>query len=204
MRVVEAKGYNEPRDALAHDWPVYLHNTFPEVKWLPVPNIKDKVLDYVKYWQLNGFILTGGNNLFENEGRDETELVLLAYAVEHDLPVLGVCRGLQLICHYFNQNIVSCPSQLNHVAKDHPVQLDGPPVDWHEEYLQVNSYHESCISYSKNDNNLYLTPFAWSEDGMVEGVYCKNKKITGVMWHPERNNPGTEFDKKLIRKLFWG
>lgn len=204
MRVVEAQGYKEPRDALAHDWPAYLLDTFPEVKWLPVPNIKDKVLDYVQHWQLNGFILTGGNNLLEKAVRDETELALLTYAIEKDIPVLGVCRGLQFICQYFGQNIVSCPKQLNHVAKVHSVKLAAPPVDWHEEYLQVNSYHEYCVAYNNNDEHLSMVPFAWSEDRMVEAAYCKNKKIIGVMWHPERNSPSAEFDKKLIKQLFWG
>ncbi len=200
MRVVAAPGYREDRDALARDWGVFMSRVMPEVSWLPVPNLGRAVVDYVAGWGLNGFILTGGNDLGEAPIRDETEKALLDYALEHSLPVLGVCRGLQMMCHYFGRAVTPCPVE-DHVAVRHPVRLVDPPFTEMDESMTVNSFHERCVGRA-SDFTGPLTAFAVSPDGLVEGAYCREKKLLGIMWHPERNHPSAEADMRLVRAFF--
>ena len=200
MRIIDAVNYTEPRDALAHDWGVFMKKVLPQAGWIPVPNLGYDVIDYVKRWQLNGFILTGGNNLFEAKLRDETEFALLEYAIRERLPVLGVCRGMQFMCHYFGQDIFPCPDTSRHVATNHRINLIDSLMQWKEE-LQVNSYHEYCAGLAKTFK-ASLLPFAVSEDGLVEGVKSGDEKLLGIMWHPERINPASRFDEYLIKNFF--
>ena len=66
MRVTDAVGYNEPRDSLAQDWAAFMAVVLPEAIWLPIPNLGTEVGRFVNEWELDGFILTGGNDVGEN------------------------------------------------------------------------------------------------------------------------------------------
>ena len=77
---------------------------------------------------LDGFILTGGNDLSHLSGannlsknRDDLEFFLIKYSIENDLPLFGVCRGMQIINHFFIGNIVKIK---NHVAVNHKILLE--------------------------------------------------------------------------------
>ncbi|WP_343089257.1 gamma-glutamyl-gamma-aminobutyrate hydrolase family protein [Methanocalculus natronophilus] len=201
MRVVEATGYVEPRDALAQDWSVFLKRVLPDAHWIPVPNIGKDVSELIEYWGLNGFILTGGNNIHDAPIRDETELTMLEYATRNTLPVLGVCRGMQMICHYYNQSPLPCQNPHNHVATIHRVHLTDNFLQWDEDELTVNSFHEQCVGTGDHFRG-ELKSFAIADDGLVEGVINAEKTLLGIMWHPERENPASDFDEYLIRTFF--
>lgn len=201
MRVVEATGYIEPRDALAQDWSVFLQRVLPDAHWIPVPNIGKDVSEFMEYWGLNGFILTGGNNIYDAPIRDETELTMLEYATRNTLPVLGVCRGMQMICHYYNQSPLPCLNPQNHVTTTHRVHLTDNFLQWDEDELTVNSFHEQCVG-TADQFRRDLKPFAIADDGLVEGVINANKRLLGIMWHPERDNPASDFDEYLIQSFF--
>ena len=47
-----------------------------------------------------------------------------------------------------------------------------------------------------------LIVFAKSFDGNIKGIFSKKKKIVGIMWHPERNNPFKSYDINLFKKYF--
>jgi gamma-glutamyl-gamma-aminobutyrate hydrolase PuuD len=109
MRVVTAEGYTEERDALAWDWHRFLASAFPDACWLSIPNLGNRVDDYIREWRIDGLILTGGNDLGSAPLRDMTERALLGYALENSIPTFGVCRGLQVIQHHFGGAIRPCP-----------------------------------------------------------------------------------------------
>ena len=197
MQIVNARSYIEARDAIAHDWIYFFNQVFPDNKWVAIPNMGEWVIDYLKGWGLNCIIISGGNDLGCEPVRDETEMCLLDHAIKNRIPVFGVCRGLQLLQKYFGGKIERCPVDI-HVAETHRVNINGYilPIKPVKKNITVNSYHEWGIK--EGDLSKELDAFAISEDSYVEGVIGKNHRILAVQWHPERNNPVNDFDRKLI------
>ena len=105
MRVTNAANYDEPRDAIAKDWYAYLEKIFPDYNWLLLPNIEDKIVHYVERWQIDGFVFSGGEDIGSCTTRDNTELALFKYAQEQGLPILGVCRGFQILYTFLGGEI---------------------------------------------------------------------------------------------------
>jgi len=200
MRVVDSAQYAEPRDALSQDWPRFMRRVLPEAKWLPLQNLGNEIISYIQGWNLNGFIITGGNNLYEKPERDRTEMALLDYSLENNLPVYGVCRGFQIMASYFGRTISSCRPG-GHAGTRHKVRLLNDAYKCHVGELVVNSYHENCAS-QVDEYTGPLVPFAVDNEGRVEGFRHIEKKLMAVMWHPERENPISDFDVDLIQELF--
>ena len=94
MRVTEAENYIERRDSISHDWIERLDSW--NYTAVPVPNGGDPVA-LLKELKPGLLILTGGDDLGLFPERDASEKKLLGVAMESGTPVLGVCRGLQLI-----------------------------------------------------------------------------------------------------------
>jgi|TARA_B100000315_G_scaffold80972_1_gene74239 putative glutamine amidotransferase len=197
MRIVNAGSYIETRDAIAHDWLLFFNQVFPDSKWMPIPNMGEQVINYLRGWDLNCIIISGGNDLGCEPVRDTTEMCLLDHAIKNSIPVFGVCRGLQLLQKYFGGEIERCPVDI-HVAETHKVDINGDilPIKPVKESITVNSYHEWGIKEGALSKE--LDAFAISEDSYVEGVIGKNHRILAVQWHPERNDSVNDFDRKLI------
>ena len=79
-------------------------------------------------------VLSGGNNIGDFTSRDKTEDTLIRYASNQELPLLGICRGMQMIAHYHGASLVPLTG---HVRKRH--RLDGE-VNW-----EVNSFTTSQL-----------------------------------------------------------
>ncbi|PKL76273.1 MAG: gamma-glutamyl-gamma-aminobutyrate hydrolase, partial [Candidatus Melainabacteria bacterium HGW-Melainabacteria-1] len=106
QRVAEVAAYSERRDALDQRW----YSLLAQAGLLPMllPNQPDMALELVSRLQPAGLLLSGGNTLSVYGGdapeRDATERALLSgWALPEQKPVLGVCRGMQLLQHYFDQ-----------------------------------------------------------------------------------------------------
>lgn len=184
---------NDDHDALAHDWHEFMEFVLPGMQWVLIPNIKKDIIKFINKEKINGFILTGGNNIGDEPKRDITESFILEYASMNDRPVFGVCRGLQMIQTYFNGELWACDESI-HVGKKHEVIL----IDGNK--MTVNSYHNFGIHDLRL--SLGLRSFAKTINGGIEGAEMLGKNIMGVMWHPERGRPFREYDRKLIRKCF--
>lgn len=201
MRIDHASAYPEARSAIAQDWVRFLTDKLPQCAWMLIPNLGPTVTDYVETWSLDGFILTGGNNLGDAPERDETETAILDYAVTHRLPVVGVCRGLQLIQQYFGGPVVACTGE-NHINTHHTVTAAGAWPDVPSEILgkqdwQVNSYHRYGVPQASLSEA--LLPLALSDDGTVEALRHQSLPVYAVQWHPERSTPSSELDLALLR-----
>jgi putative glutamine amidotransferase len=190
QRVTILSDREERRDAIDQRWFEFFH----QCDLLPVliPNhqqLAEKILDQTP---VKGVLLTGGNDLTSYGGdapeRDATELFLLQYCLDHDLPLLGVCRGMQLIQDHFGVKLKKVP---NHVATTHSIKIDG-------EELQVNSFH----NYAALDSIDALRVMGRSNDDVVEAIRHKHFPILGIMWHPERNSPFQEFDINFVKSVF--
>lgn len=191
MRGSQAQEYMEHRDALAHDWYVFLARAIPESLWLPIPNLgSEAALRYFQDWELNALLLTGGEDLGSNPQRDATELTLLAHALSHELPILGICRGAQLLWTHFGGRLSPLPG---HRAARHTVQSKAG-------LRMVNSYHAQGLNPELAPPTLELLAIAG--DGSVEALTIPRKHALGLMWHPEREAIPSEQDIALIRHLF--
>jgi len=124
--------------------------------------------------------------------RDAGELCLLAGARERDLPVLGVCRGMQLMAvHAGGALIQHLPDVVGH--NEHRPLESG--YGWHEarfapgtrveqvlgKGLTVNSHHHQGIADAGT-----LTVAGWAHDDTVEVLEDPDRRFyVGVQWHPE-------------------
>lgn len=152
--------------------------------------------------RLDGILLTGGADidpgLYEADAetddfppepqRDEYELSLLSGAIEAQIPLIGICRGLQLINVHaggsLNQqvpehaNFDSTPETLAHQVHF------APGSQLHSLYgasIEVNSLHHQTVDEAGEP----LRVTARSTDGTVEGFEYEALPIIAVQWHPE-------------------
>ena len=204
LRVVQAPNYDETRDALSQDWPSLLE----ELGFIPVfiPNTLGNLESFLKEVSLDGLVLSGGDNIGENQDRDETENKLLMYAIDKKIPVVGVCRGMQLINAYFGGKL-SIDTSTIHLTKKHSIKITDENFSslFKSSSFHVNTYHKNMILTDKLGEG--LKPFAiFSKDNSIEGLFHEKLPIIGVMWHPERD---PDFNNKLIlstilkNKNFW-
>jgi gamma-glutamyl-gamma-aminobutyrate hydrolase PuuD len=129
--------------------------------------------------------------------KDEIEIRLIRHALRKNLPILGICRGSQLlnvVCGgtLYGDVQKEKKSQLKHIdfahydTYRHPISIiPGSPLhNWYrQKTLRVNSYHHQGI----RDLAPRFKPMAHTEDGLVEGYYDpKSKFVVGLQFHPER------------------
>lgn len=201
QRVEVIEEYGERRDCLDQQWTTLLSAYDP----VPLPNKITAVETYLDSLELDGLILTSGNDLSTLDEpadpapeRDRFEQRAIEYAMCHDLPVLGICRGIELLTVHFGGSLSSVSG---HVASDHQVtfQSASPAIDL-PETATVNSYHNYGIEPQAVPDELEILGTA--SDGTVECVRHKQYPIWGIMWHPERKSPSGTVDRQLIRHLF--
>ena len=125
------------------------------------------------------------------EDIDEMDLKLIEAFLKEKKPILGICRGIQVINVYFNGSLYQdLPSQYNstilHAQKaerhvgTHKVELcENSFLGKNEEKHFVNSFHHQNIK--KLGDGLKIV--AKSEDGLIEAIESEN--IYAVQWHPE-------------------
>lgn len=174
----------------------------------------------------SGFVLTGGQDVdpkiygetplpqcgTPNEIRDQTDYLILCHAMKYNLPLLGICRGIQLINAGLGGTLwQDLPSQtgtkIMHSQpppRDIPVHdvriIPGTPL--HElletEKLAVNSFHHQGVK----DAAPGVTVMAVAEDGLVEAIAVDGKDfIWGVQWHPEHMFLKDGREMALFREL---
>lgn len=201
MRVDHAVEGAERRDVLAGDWASTLAHALGEIPWVPVPNLGAGVRHFLKQWDIGAVILTGGNDVGSCPLRDETETTILDVCLQRGLPVLGVCRGLQLLQAYFGGRLRPTP-ETHWAGRRHAV------VVCHErgrqilgrERIEVPSFHRHGVRLDELCRE--FETWAVSEDGFVEGAFHRDAPVTAVQWHPERPLPDPEIALRLLRGFY--
>ncbi|HBN23303.1 MAG TPA: gamma-glutamyl-gamma-aminobutyrate hydrolase [Holosporales bacterium] len=189
MRVDEHGGVNERRDAIDQRWYDFLSacNATP----ILIPNS----LSFIKnmcFEKVSGIILTGGNSLQTLGGsapeRDNVETQLIDIAVERKLPLLGICRGMQVIQQYFGIDLYKV---VGHVKIRHDLVYAGTSIN-------VNSFHEWGTTETIDD----LDVLARSDGNIIEAISHKTLPISAIMWHPEREETFSSVDITLFQEHF--
>lgn len=176
--------------------------------------------------RLDALIFTGGHDVspsFYGETpvpecgrsipeRDTMEKLLLDAALERDMPVLGICRGLQ----FFNAALggtlyqdlpTQHPSGVEHEMKppfdrsEHEVEvLENTPLYdiLGKKTFGVNSRHHQAIKELAPS----LKPMAVSPDGLIEAVWMPGKRFfLAVQWHPEHSFQKNKGSLSLFQAL---
>ena len=200
QRVDITKKYDERRNCLDQRWSLLTNQLgyFP----LPLANVQaELVSDYVESLNLDGLLLSGGNSIASlcpsaddaAPERDAFELALISEALSRGIPIVAVCRGMQILNIYMGGRL--SPIE-NHVGVRHAIISTGSPYPLPE---TTNSFHNWSIA--ADDLAESLTPIATDENGNIEAFQHTRKKLLGVMWHPEREHPLNELDIQLIKSF---
>jgi putative glutamine amidotransferase len=174
----------------------------------------------------SGLVLTGGEDVEParygetpapglgavNPARDAMELEALRHALERRLPVLGICRGCQVLNVFFGGTLyqdldTQRPGRVRHcqtesgAVRTHPVRVQ--PGSRLASILgltdvQINSFHHQAVK----DLGAGLEATAFADDGLIEAIEATDYPwVIGVQWHPERNEATaaeTDPDHRLL------
>ena len=175
----------------------------------PDPELADDPAELLD--RLHGLVLTGGSDIDPGSygaephehtaavapGRDRFEIALARGALARDMPVLGICRGMQVLNVALGGGIEQhLPDIVGHEGhrhtpgtfSDHRVRLEpgslaARVVGREEEH--VKSHHHQALDGLGEG----LVPTGWSiADGVVEAIELPERRFAlGVLWHPEED-----------------
>ncbi|MBQ6462346.1 MAG: gamma-glutamyl-gamma-aminobutyrate hydrolase family protein [Pseudobutyrivibrio sp.] len=191
MRQERCQTYNEIRDEID----ITFYDFLAKCGYVPIliPNNCIILDSYLRSIDFCGFILSGGGLPYpysnEMTERDYVEKRIMNFAKEHELTVLGICRGMQAIVINHGAELIKVD---NHVATVHQIKT----VNRME--FKKNSFHRYALK-EKNEN---ISILATANDNVIEAVHIKNTSLYGIMWHPERNEEFDIEDINLIRRIF--
>lgn len=181
---------DEWRDAIDARWTNFLMGCGLEPLYLP--NRPDAARALLQRVRPAGIVLTGGGECAALSGkvhlRDEVESIAIDWAQRVGKPVLGVCRGMQVLLARAGATLVRVEG---HVAREHPINVFGVR-------RMVNSYHGHAALVVPAE----FTVEATSDDGVIEAVSNPERRWSGLMWHPERNEKPDPSDVRLFCTLF--
>jgi N5-(cytidine 5'-diphosphoramidyl)-L-glutamine hydrolase len=202
----------EVRDCLDQAWAPLLTG------WgyvpVPLPTLVGDVAPVLDAVAPEAVILTGGDDLAGMAGpagvdgvdptpqRDEVEAAVVAWCRASAIPIVGVCRGMQLLARSNGATLVPVDG---HVARRHRVLLEGAPLH-RDGSDEVNSYHRFAVAGAGVPTG--VRPFAWDDDRNIEAFVHRHRPEAGLMWHPERErerDPGAgSWPVLVLRALLEG
>jgi putative glutamine amidotransferase len=185
-------------------------------------------VDSHDYKSCQGIVLTGGTDVHPDaydgehdypnkpdnwdEDRDEYEESVYKYAKINKIPILAICRGLQLVNVLEGGTMIqdlgegNATHQKDGVDKEHTVTVDSRTLLGDITGAMsgvVNSAHHQAV----DEPGRSLLVSATSKDNVIEGLEFKDKANKGFMiavqWHPERmKDKDTSAFSKNIKKAF--
>tara|TARA_B100001559_G_scaffold320060_2_gene331071 strand:+ start:4410 stop:5075 length:666 start_codon:yes stop_codon:yes gene_type:complete len=210
MRITENSSYIEYRDSISHDWINYLNKY--NISPILIPNNLNDNREFLNSVGISGIIISGGDSIIQHptnpnetiyHQRDVTEWDILTIGIEMKLPILGTCRGFQMINKFFGGNITENISTTHKhtVAREHQIDILENPVTAgflnHKPF--VNSYHDDGVRIPDLSDD--LTSFATWDDQIIEGFFHPHLPIIGIQWHPERSPNSQALNETIIN--YW-
>ncbi len=189
---------------------------------LMLPFCEDKTTILSQAELIDGLILTGGHDVFpHNYGeephqkcgevfpeRDEFDYTLLKIAKSKKIPILGICRGMQIINTFeggtLYQDLSLAQGDIlkhwqgsNPTLKTHKVTIDSGSIlsEVYPKEIMVNSFHHQILKSVAQGYKV----IAQANDGVVEAIFNENYPfLLGVQWHPEMLHAVCEETQKLF------
>ncbi len=200
QRLILNQDYHEVREALDIQWGLL----FEQLDFLPI--ILPYEYSFEKYFnsmQIDGIVLTGGNDLSslnyskESKKRDIFEKKLVKYGITNNIPILGICRGMQIISEYFGSDFESVANQVN-TRNELKINNESKYYNRLMKISNVNSFHNYCIKNISEELLVSATDF----NGIIKAIEHKKYNIFGQMWHSEREEPFSNDELNLIKEFF--
>lgn len=202
------------------------------IDWLNYFNVNYLVLDYKdrnyieNLKKIKGLILSGGIDIYPelyndwetkedtgkyNTDRDGFEYKLIEYSINNNIPILGICRGCQLINVFFNGSLIYDIPSIRKVDHD---RIDDNTMRIHNvNVFERSLLYNSVLSLNGNVTSSHhqsvdrlgegLMVSAKADDGIIEAIeYANNSNkpfLLGIQWHPERfSNFEDAFSKNIL------
>lgn len=115
---------------------------------------------------------------------DHFDFACIHEFVKTEKPILGICRGMQLLNLYFHGTLFTHIDTTQHAADHfHAIHFSSGSIlhQLYEEPCIVNSYHHQVVGKLGKE----IKALAYSEEMYVEAILHKKMAILGVQWHPE-------------------
>jgi putative glutamine amidotransferase len=178
----------------------------------------------LKIGSCGGLLLTGGSDVDpslygetpspETEppdpDRDAAEAALIDEALARDLPLLAICRGMQILnVHLGGSLIQHLPTAARHVRRTADKSLPAHRVAIEPDTLlsiiagretwEVNSRHHQAVARLAPE---MLVSARDPEDGTIEAIELPRRRfVLAVQWHPENQAPGDSGQRKLFESF---
>lgn len=183
--------YNEERDTLSLKWYDFLSKFFSNFILVPIINNHKNSKKIINKLKFDLFLLTGGNNINSYKNRDLVEKFIIRVAIKKNIPIVGICRGMQLLNLYFKGKNLK-QKKPDHVNKKHEIYYKNKKI-------LVNSFHNYVIKSINMSKKLIL--IASAKDKTVEAFKHKKNFIYGIMWHPERSKNINIIENIIFREI---
>ena len=167
----------------------------------------------------DGLILAGGEDIAPglygqvNEGlsvgmdpvREASDRMALDAFVKAGKPVLGICRGMQMLAVLFGGDMIQdlgegCKTHTGEggVDKFHTVRAGKGTLlnTLYGDEFETNSSHHQAVKTVSED----FAVTAYAQDGTIEAIEHKSLDIVGVQWHPERYDGGAKLIEWFVEK----
>lgn len=211
-------------------WNWFTQDELQDAELVNLSFVENNIEDFDK---CDGFILTGGVDIhpslyggklkYENKPkafrleRDRFEENIYKYSQENKKPLLGICRGLQLVNVLQGGNLIQdiqTQGNAKHcdargVDKQHIIDIEKGTLLHNialSDQITVNSAHHQAIDPDALGDNLLVNAYDDCDEKLIEGIEFKDKTNKAFMfcvqWHPERMKERDSILSKKIKASF--